>query len=129
MHILDSKITVSNLVLKGDDCIGFLRQQPEEAWPETCRRDLKVGLLCLRDAELISRADFVRREFDKVKDETERMIEDAQKAVNQELKLLFGGNGQRGKIHEEIEKYIGEKGTLLVSSTRATRQRGWANLT
>ncbi len=108
----DSEITISNLVLKDEDCVAFLKQQAQEAWAETCRRALKVGLLCLRDAELISRADFVRREFDKVKEDTGKIVEEAQAAVKEELRVLFGGDGQRGRIFEEIEKYVGDKGSL-----------------
>lgn len=126
--VTERDITVQNLILADEDCASFLRQQLAEAWPEICRRGMKVGLLCLRDAEMVSRADFVRHEFERIKNDAQLVIQQAQATVQEQLKNLFGGDGQRGRIYDEMGKYIGEEGSLAGFFNDADTAKGLGKL-
>jgi hypothetical protein len=108
------------------DVFRVLQEVPEDDRGNFALRAIKVGVLALRDARTVAKADFVERQFDRMCDEFRREMREAfgsEGRVTRKIHEVFGENGvidtkmraffgEDGQFQALLDEYIGEDGKL-----------------
>ncbi|MCZ6689099.1 MAG: hypothetical protein O7H41_05800 [Planctomycetota bacterium] len=87
--LLDARrlsVEIRRLFIEDEEIYRALSQLPEESLPDRVRRALKVGLIALRDAETVSKVDYVESSF----------------------------QDMRREMESSLERHLGEEGSLII---------------
>lgn len=113
--ILDKRtesVLIKNLTIKDYEVFEVLSDQKEVERPEFVKRALKVGVIALRDVLVAEKIDFVKKEFDLLCFEMEKIFKQelGKEGMRGELERVFG---EEGKLHSCLEKLFGNDGKLV----------------
>jgi hypothetical protein len=88
----------------------MLGARDEADRPAIVERALRIGLLALHDASTSMDVDVVRREFEKLVQQTSAVNEQAAKAVEDVLRANFADGD--GRLPRTLERFLGDRGAL-----------------
>ncbi len=113
--VLDSRtesVFIKNLEIKDHEVFEVVSDQEELERPEFIKRALKVGVIALRDVLVAEKIDYVKREFDTLCVELDKIFTQklGKEGMKGELEKVFG---DEGKLHSCLEKLFGEDGKLV----------------
>jgi len=113
--ILDKRtesVFIRNLTVKDQEVFEVLSDQKEVERPEFVKKALKVGVIALRDVLVAEKIDFVKKEFDLLCFELEKIFKQelGKEGMKGELEKVFG---DEGKLHSCLEKLFGNDGKLV----------------
>ena len=80
VEVLEKSIHIVDLTIVDEECAEIVLASPEEQRDQLVKRALKVGLIMCRDAATVGKADFVRHEFSKLKQDIETYWKDEVRA-------------------------------------------------
>jgi len=104
-------ILIKNLSIKDREVFEVLSDQDEVERPVFIKRALKVGIIALRDVLVAEKVDFVKKEFDNLCVELDKIFskELGKEGMKGELERVFG---EKGELHSCLEKLFGVDGRL-----------------
>ena len=113
--ILDKKterILIKNLELRDHELYEVISDLKESERPEFVKRALKVGIIALKDVLATEKIDYVKREFERLCFELDRIFkfELGKEGMKGELDRIFGENG---KLLQCLENLFGNNGRLV----------------
>jgi len=113
--ILDTKthaVSISRLEIRDRDVYEIISDQRAAARPDFVKRALKVGVIALRDILVTGKTDYVKREFQRLCFELDKIfqLELGKEGMKGELDKIFGSNG---KFETCLEKLFGDDGRLV----------------
>lgn len=113
--ILDKKtesILIKNLEVRDHELYEILSDQKELERPEFVKRALKVGAIALKDVLVTEKIDYVKREFERLCFELDRIfkLELGKEGMKGELDRIFGDDG---KLLQCLENLFGSNGKLV----------------
>lgn len=137
----DQRTVLLEIALEDPEAWAVLNEIPDEARVEFVLRALKVGFLALRDARTIGRADYVEKEFQRMRVEFQGHMESmfgAKGQVTTKLHEVFGNDGNLdqklreffghgGRFEILLDSYLGDKGHLNRTLDRTVGQGGDIN--
>ena len=108
------------------DVYATLDGVDERDRPEFAVRAFKVGVLALKDARSVAKADYVEKEFQRMRSQFEQMLEQmigGEGLMNRRLVEVFGEGGEMdaklraflgddGRFRLLMEEFLGEDGKL-----------------
>ncbi len=104
------RILVERLVLADGALAAALAGRDEADRPAIVERALRIGLLALHDAATSMDTDVVRREFDKLVEQTAAVNAQAARAVEDVLRANFADGD--GRLPRTLERFLGDRGAL-----------------
>ena len=104
------RIVVERLVLADPALAASLAERDESDRPAVVERALRIGLLALQDASTSMDVDVVRREFEKLVQQTSAVNEQAARAVEEVLRANFADGD--GRLPRTLERFLGDRGAL-----------------
>lgn len=104
------RIIVDRLVLTDPALAASLGERDETERPAVVERALRIGLLALQDASTSMDVDVVRREFEKLVQQTSAANEQAARAVEEVLRANFADGD--GRLPRTLERFLGDRGAL-----------------
>lgn len=110
VRIEGERIVVERLVLADAALAASLAQRDETERPAVVERALRIGLLALQDASTSMDVDVVRREFEKLVQQTTALNEQAARAVEDVLRANFADVD--GRLPRTLERFLGDRGAL-----------------
>lgn len=110
VRIEGERIVVERLVLADAALAASLAQRDETERPAVVERALRIGLLALQDASTSMDVDVVRREFEKLMQQTTAVNEQAARAVEDVLRANFADVD--GRLPRTLERFLGDRGAL-----------------
>ena len=110
VRIEGERIVVERLVLADAALAASLAQRDEAERPAVVERALRIGLLALQDASTSMDMDVVRREFEKLMQQTTAVNEQAARAVEDVLRANFADGD--GRLPRTLERFLGDRGAL-----------------
>lgn len=113
--ILDKKtesILIKNLGIRDHEVYEVISDQEELERPEFVKRALKVGIIALKDVLTTEKIDHVKREFERLCFELDRIfkLELGKEGMKGELDRIFGDNG---KLVQCLDNLFGSNGKLV----------------
>jgi hypothetical protein len=104
-------VLIKNLSIKDREIFEVLSDQEELERPIFIKKALKVGIIALRDVLVAEKVDFVKREFDTLCVELDKIFskELGKEGMKGELERVFG---EKGELHACLEKIFGDDGKL-----------------
>jgi len=110
-----------NLQITDKDILELIFSYPQEKQNEIVLKALKIGLIALKDAQIVGNVDYVKNEFLKFKTDLEKefielrqqfseKLKEADEMIKKELENKF--DPQTGILTQVLEKYLGEGGRL-----------------
>lgn len=110
VRVEGDRITVERLVLVDGTLAASLAERDEDERPAVVERALRIGLLALQDASTAMDVDVVRREFEKLVQQTTAVNDQAARAVEEVLRANFADGD--GRLPRTLEKFLGDRGAL-----------------
>lgn len=112
--ILDKKtesVLIKNLGIRDHEVYEVISDQEELERPEFVKRALKVGIIALKDVLTTEKIDHVKREFERLCFELDRIfkLELGKEGMKGELDRIFGDNG---KLVQCLDNLFGSNGKL-----------------
>ena len=112
--IIDPKgetVLIKNLLIGDREVFEVLSNQDEVERPVFTKRALKVGTIALRDVFVAEKVDYIKREFDGLCVELDRILEKGlgKEGMKGELDRVFG---EKGDLHSCLERLFGDDGKL-----------------
>lgn len=104
------RIVVDHLVIADHGLAAFLASRPAEERAGLVERALRIGLTALQDVGVTVNVDAVRAEFEKLAARTEKMNDEAARALEQTLRANFAD--EEGRLPRTLEKFLGDRGAL-----------------
>jgi len=113
--ILDKKtesILIKNLEIRDHELYEIISDQKELERPEFVKRALKVGAIALKDVLVTEKIDYVKREFERLCFELDRIfkLELGKEGMKGELDKIFSDDG---KLKQCLENLFGDNGKLV----------------
>lgn len=113
--ILDEKtesVTIKNLEIRDHELYEVISDQKELERPEFVKRALKVGTIALKDVLTTEKIDYVKREFERLCSELDRIfkLELGKEGMKGELDRIFGDNG---RLLQSLDNLFGSDGQLV----------------
>ena len=107
----NESVLIKNLSVKDREVFEVISDQDEVERPEFVKRALKVGIIALRDVLVAEKVDFVKKEFDNLCIELDKIFskELGKEGMKGELERVFG---EKGELHSCLEKLFGADGKL-----------------
>lgn len=104
-------VIIRNLSIMDREVFEVILDQDEIERPVFIKRALKVGIIALRDVLVAEKVDFVKKEFDSLCVELDRIFskELGKEGMKGELERVFG---EKGELHSCLEKLFGADGKL-----------------
>ncbi len=110
-----------NLLITDKDILELIFSYPEDKREAIVLKALKIGLIALKDAQMIGNVDYVKNEFLKFKTDIEKeflilkqefaeKLRETDEVIKKELDNKF--DPQTGVLNQVLEKYLGEGGKL-----------------
>lgn len=110
VRIERDSIVVERLVLVDPALATSLAEREPTERPAVVERALRIGLLALQDASVAMDVDVVRREFEKLVQQTSAANEQAARAVEEVLRANFADGD--GRLPRTLERFLGDRGAL-----------------
>ena len=111
VEVEEKTIRIIDLTIVDEEACEIVLACPEEQRDPLVKRALKIGLIMCRDAGTIAKADFVRLEFSKLKQDIETYWKDeVQSKIDATLKVFF--DVDKGTFPQILKSYMGEDGKL-----------------
>jgi hypothetical protein len=104
------RITVDRLVVRDPALAAAVGEQPAEDRPAYVERALRIGLIALQDAGVTLNVDVVRREFEKLLQQSEQVNVRAAEALDLTLRSNFADGD--GRLPRTLERFLGDRGAL-----------------
>jgi hypothetical protein len=104
------RIVVERLVVTDASLAAALAERDEADRPAVVERALRIGLLALHDASTSMDVDVVRREFEKLVQQTSAANDQAARAVEEVLRANFADGD--GRLPRTLERFLGDRGAL-----------------
>src|SRR5215203_4701008 len=104
------RIVVERLVLADPALAASLAERDSADRAAVVERALRIGLLALQDAATSVDVDVVRREFEKLVEQTTAVNEQATRAVEEVLRANFADGD--GRLPRTLEHFLGNRGEL-----------------
>jgi hypothetical protein len=113
--VIDSRtesVLIKNLSIKDREVFEVISDQDEIERPIFIKKALKVGIIALRDVWVAEKVDYVKREFDGLCNELDKIFskELGKEGMKGELERIFG---EKGELHSCLEKLFGADGRLV----------------
>lgn len=104
-------VVIKNLSIKDREIFDVISEQDDVERPVFIKKALKVGIIALRDVLVAEKVDFVKREFDNLCVELDKIFskELGKEGLKGELERVFG---ERGELRTCLEKIFGDNGKL-----------------
>jgi len=104
-------VIIRNLSITDREVFEVISDQDEVERPIFIKRALKVGTIALRDVLVAEKVDFVKREFDGLCVELDKIFskELGKEGMKGELERVFG---EKGELHSCLEQLFGSDGKL-----------------
>ena len=110
VRIDGEQIVVDRLVVTDPALAASLAERDEDERPAVVERALRIGLLALQDVSTTMNVDVVRREFEKLVQQTTAVNEQAARAVEDVLRANFADGD--GRLPRTLEQFLGDRGAL-----------------
>jgi hypothetical protein len=110
VRIEGGRVVIERLVIADQTLAAALGERDEAERPAIVERALKIGLLALQDASTSMNVDVVRREFEKLVQQTTAVNEQAARAVEDVLRANFADGD--GRLPRTLERFLGDRGAL-----------------
>lgn len=110
VRIEGERIVVERLVLVDAALATSLAERDAAERPAVVERALRIGLLALQGAATSMDVDVVRREFEKLMQQTTAVNEQAARAVEDVLRANFADGD--GRLPRTLERFLGDRGAL-----------------
>lgn len=115
IRVTGDRIVVERLVLADAALAASLAEREPADRPAVAERALRIGLLALQEASTAVDVDVVRREFEKLVQQTATANEQAARAVEEVLRANFADGD--GRLPRTLERFLGDRGALQVFVT------------
>jgi hypothetical protein len=110
VRIAGDRILVERLVLADGALATALAERDEADRAAVVERALRIGLIAIQDAVTSVDTDVVRREFQKLVEQSAAANEQAAKALEDVLRANFADGD--GRLPRTLERFLGDKGAL-----------------
>lgn len=110
VRIDGDRVVVERLVLVDHALAASLGERDAVERPAVVERALRIGLIALQDASTSMDVDVVRREFEKLVQQTSAVNEQAARAVEEVLRANFADGD--GRLPRTLERFLGDRGAL-----------------
>ena len=110
VRIAGDRILVERLVLADGALAAALAERDEADRAAIVERALRIGLIAIQDAVTSVDTDVVRREFEKLVQQSTAANEQAAHALEEVLRANFADGD--GRLPRTLEKFLGDKGAL-----------------
>jgi hypothetical protein len=110
VRVAGDRIVVERLVLADGALAAALAERDEADRAAIVERALRIGLIAIQDAVTSVDTDVVRREFEKLVEQTSAANEQAARALEDVLRANFADGD--GRLPRTLEKFLGDKGAL-----------------
>ena len=110
VRIERERIIVDRLVLVDAALAASLAERDEADRVPVVERALRIGLLALQDASTSMDVEVVRREFERLVQQTSAVNEQAARAVEEVLRTNFADGD--GRLPRTLERFLGDRGAL-----------------
>ena len=106
------RILIKNLEIQDHDLFEVISDQKEMDRAKFIKRALKVGAIALHDVLVTEKIDYVKREFERLYFELDRIfqLELGKEGMRGDLDNIFGDNGQ---LQQYLENLFGSDGKLV----------------
>jgi len=108
-----SAVTINGLRIEEPNFYNYLVELDEEARTDFVERALHVGYVVLQAMETETRVDYVRLEFERMRNEVDSELE---KIFSEKGSLLMALNqflGKDGELKRVLDDHFGEKGSVI----------------
>ncbi len=111
LNAKDRTVLITSMVLDDQEVYDALSAMSVDSVPSFLKRAIRVGVIALKDVITAVKLDYVKREFDHLNTQLERVFTKqlGPEGMKGELEKIFGDNGQLQRALGEI---FGEDGTL-----------------
>lgn len=113
-------------VLVDPDVYRTFEDLDERDRPDFALRAFKAGVLAIRDAWVVAEADYVQKEFERMRDDFHAKMDDMfgeDGVVSRRIREVFGDDGEvdrklrdffgdQGRFHRVMNDFLGEEGKL-----------------
>jgi hypothetical protein len=105
-------VLIKNLSIDDAEIFDVLSSQDAIERPLFIKRALKIGVIALRDVIVAEKVDYVKREFDSLCAELDKIFDKelGKEGMRGELERVFG---EKGELHFCLEKLFGTDGKLV----------------
>jgi hypothetical protein len=110
VRVEGDRIVVDRLVLTDAALASGLAEREASDRVAVVERALRIGLLAIQDAATSVDVDVVRREFDKLLQQTAVANDQAARAVEEVLRANFADGD--GRLPRTLERFLGDRGAL-----------------
>jgi hypothetical protein len=111
VELVEGGVRILDLIVMDEEAHKVVLDCPTDDRQQLVRQAVKVGLIMCRDAATVAKADFVRLEFSKLKNEMEQYWKEQIKGkIDEALQQFF--DGQRGVLPQTLKSYLGDEGKL-----------------
>ncbi|MEX0621691.1 MAG: hypothetical protein WD187_01750 [Candidatus Woykebacteria bacterium] len=109
LKVEKNQVYISDLIIEDAEVASIVEGLAEKEKAETVRKALKVGLIAMKNVGVTENVDYVEKEFSKVKNHVEKLLEDTTTEIDNRLDKIFSENGVMPLV---LKEYLGEGGKL-----------------
>ena len=110
VRVAGDRIVVERLVLTDAALAAALAERDEADRAAIVERALRIGLIAIQDAVTSVDTDVVRREFEKLMEQTSAANQEAARTLEEVLRANFADGD--GRLPRTLERFLGDKGAL-----------------
>jgi hypothetical protein len=105
-------VTIKRLEMQDPEFYDIISDKKENMRTEFITKALKIGSIALQDIAVVEKTDYIKREFQKLCDELDRVLlqQLGEEGMHGELDSIFA---EDGKLQQCLDKVFGNNGTLV----------------
>jgi hypothetical protein len=105
-------VTIKQLEMQDPEFYEVISEKKEDMRVDFITKALKIGSIALQDIAVVEKTDYIKREFQRLCDELDRVLMQqlGEEGMHGELDLIFSENG---KLQQCLDKVFGNDGKLV----------------
>lgn len=125
-------VFITDFSLNDQQVAEYFASQVPDQREDRLEAAIRAGVLALKSADVGERVDYVKKEFERLRGDVERKMNDAVHDIEGYLgedgkmpRMMEGYIGKEGEVFKVMEKYIGEGGAVSETAERLAAE--WAD--